>query len=80
MQTRSAAVSWDPVETVIAASTDDTTKDDGDNDAATADDDDDDVATEDLDISYQVVIGLKTAKGACSQEKSCYQGKECHFR
>lgn len=60
-------MSWDPVETVIVASAE-TMKEE------------DNVAPKELDISYEVVIGQKAAKGASSQERSCFKGTECRFR
>lgn len=73
VSTRSATVNWDPAETVISADTTTTTTENTETETAEA--------PKELDISYEVTIGLvKTGKAAGGQhERSCYKGKECRY-
>ena len=66
IESRSANVSWTPVEPVIVESTGITEP----------------VKDVVLDISYEAVIGQKAgaSKSSISPEKCSYRGKECHFR
>ena len=65
IESRSATVSWTPVEPVIV-------EPNGESEVVA-------VAKDDaMDISYEVVVGQRSTKSA--REKCSYRGKECLFR